>query len=41
MEEVIGADPTSSAWKADILAGKLYLRITNNSRLYCYIFLVA
>lgn len=22
----MGADPTSSAWKADILAGKLYLQ---------------
>lgn len=25
MEEVMGADPTSSGWKPDILAGKLYL----------------
>lgn len=23
----MGADPTSSAWKADVLAGKLYLHI--------------
>ena len=27
MEEVMGADPTSSGWKPDILAGKLYLHI--------------
>lgn len=24
----MGADPTSSAWKADVLAGKLYLHIS-------------
>ena len=27
MEEIIGAAPTSSGWKPDILAGKLYLHI--------------
>ena len=27
MEEIIGADPTSSGWKPDILVGKLYLHI--------------
>ena len=27
MEEVIGAAPTSSGWKPDVLAGKLYLHI--------------
>ena len=27
MEDVMGAAPTSSAWKADVLAGKLYIHI--------------
>lgn len=27
MEEVIGVAPTSSGWKPDVLAGKLYLHI--------------
>lgn len=26
----MGADPTSSAWKADVLAGKLYLHIASS-----------
>ena len=25
MDEIIGAAPTSSGWKTDVLAGKLYL----------------
>lgn len=25
MEDVMGAAPTSSAWRADVLAGKLYI----------------
>ena len=25
MDEIIGAAPTSSGWKPDVLAGKLYL----------------
>lgn len=31
----MGADPTSSAWRADVLADKLYLHIRDTRRISC------